>query len=171
MNKYHNQNINVNLDIPHPFLSRSLLQHLLLRGGGLSAPQLANTRTCLCSRSKRSRVTSVQPPLRAVAAIMRSAGSRGGLPGRNDATISRSGDMFAGVTPRASNSPANQRWGVMRSLSRSREAGVPRAESGHQQGRVGRHDETDASREAPPQPTPARGRGRSRSGPPAHRHF
>jgi hypothetical protein len=60
-----------------------------------------------------------------VAAMMRSAGSRGGLPGRNDAAISRSGDMFASFTPCASNSRANQRCGVMRSFSRSREANMP----------------------------------------------
>jgi hypothetical protein len=57
--------------------------------------------------------------------MMRSTGSRGGAPGKYDAEIKRSADMFASCTFGCSNRRANQRCGAISSLMRSRAASIP----------------------------------------------
>ena len=75
--------------------------------------------------STLSRVISVAPSCRAVATMMRSAGSRGGLPGRNDDAISTSGESSASDAPGNSRILPNHLSGVMSRRKRSREARRP----------------------------------------------
>ncbi len=77
------------------------------------------------SKSGRSRVTRMCPNSRAVAAIIRSAGSRGGLPGKKEEAIKTFVGMSQSLTPGASKSRSNHRCGVMSKFIRPRAARSP----------------------------------------------
>ena len=64
-----------------------------------------------------------------VAAMMRSVGSFGGVPGKYDDAINKSGDMSASLTPGTSNKLVNQRSGLIRSCRRPRAASIPTSQA------------------------------------------
>src|SRR6266516_7755115 len=68
---------------------------------------------------------SLYPNSRTVAAMMRSAGSRGGVPGRNDEVINRSVDISASRKLGASSRRRDQSCGLNRQASRPREINIP----------------------------------------------